>query len=202
MITPVLHRKASRYLKKSDQTLGKIIEKTGVLGWEFSGNYFLDLVDSIVGQQLSGKAAATIFNRFKSILHNDIRPETILATPDEKLRESGTSWSKISYIKNLARATKKHEIAFERFDQMGDEEIVMVLTQVKGIGRWTAQMFLMFSMGRPDVFSYGDLGLRKSIKRLYGFDKEPTKEEAEKIAEKWKPYRTVACRYLWRSLEL
>ena len=202
IITVDTQQKAMRHLKKSDPVLGKIVDIVGIIEWRFSNDYFVDLVESIVGQQLSGKAAATIFNRFSNILHNDIKAETILATPDEKLRESGTSWSKISYIKNLARASKEKELAFERFDQMEDEEIITELVKVKGIGQWTAEMFLMFTMGRPDVFSYGDLGLRRAMQRLYELKKEPMKEEAEKIAEKWQPYRTIACRYLWRSLEL
>ena len=203
MITPVVHRKASRYLKKTDRTLGKIIEKTGVLEWEFSGNYFLDLTSSIVQQQLSIKAGDTIWKRFIALFpDNKPTPELVIAIDGQKIRDAGISWSKNSYIKDLARHVLESGIVFEQFEIMTDEEIITELIKVKGIGRWTAEMFLMFSMGRPDVFSYGDLGLRKSIKRLYGFDKEPTKEEAEKIAEKWKPYRTIACRYLWRSLEL
>jgi len=197
-------KKASTYLQKKDPVLGKIIEKVPPLQREAEGsNYFLDLVESIVGQQLSVKAADTIWGRLINLSDNgDLTAKAILQIPDEKIRAAGISWSKIKYIKDLATKTIESPDMFEHFDTMSDEEIIDVLTKVKGIGRWTAEMFLMFAMGRPDIFSYGDLGLKNAIKKLYSLKEMPTEKQANKIAEKWKPYRTVACRYLWKSLEL
>lgn len=201
-ITKQLEEKANFFLKETDPLLGEIIRSSDPLVWEFDGDYFFDLVDAIISQQLSGKAASTIFTRFKNILNNDISPHAILKTPDEELRKAGVSWQKISYIKSLAQHAKDQLLAFSEFDHMSDAEIIVELTKVKGIGRWTAEMFLMFTMGRPDVFSYGDLGLRKGMQKIYKLEKEPTSTQAEEISLKWRPYRTIASRYLWKSLEI
>ena len=197
-------KKASAYLRNIDSVLAKVIEKVPPLKREALGsNYFLDLVESIVGQQLSVKASDTIWGRFIKLSKSaELSAEEILQIPDEKIRAAGISWSKIKYIKDLATRTIESPDMFEHFDTMSDEKIIDVLTKVKGIGRWTAEMFLMFAMGRPDVFSYGDLGLKNAIKKLYRLKEIPTETQANKIADKWKPYRTVACRYLWKSLEL
>lgn len=195
--------KAVKYLSSKDPILAKIVEKVPPFERHKGGNYFEDLTESIVSQQLSVKAADTIWKRFIALLPEEkVTPENVWEIPDQKFRDAGISWSKISYIKDLAKKTMESGIIFEQFEIMTDEEIIEELVKVKGIGRWTAEMFLMFAMERPDVFSYGDLGLRRAIQKWYGFDHEPTQTEAEKIAEKWKPYRTIACRYLWRSLEL
>lgn len=191
------------HLSAKDPILAEIIKKIPPFGKRMSGNYFVELVESIVSQQLSIKASDTIFARFKKLFKNgEITPEDARSLGVEKMRGCGISYQKISYIKDLAEKTLESAILFEQFEIMTDEEIIQELVKVRGIGRWTAEMFLMFTMGRPDVFSYGDLGIRKAIQRLYGFKKEPTQKQAEKIAEKWKPYRTYACRYLWKSLEL
>lgn len=203
MITEEIQRKALEHFKKTDPVLSEVADRVGIFEWKIVGNYFLDLTSSIVQQQLSIKAGDTIWNRFIALFPaNKPTPELVATIDGQKIRDAGISWSKISYIKDLAEKTLESGIVFEQFSIMTDEEIIAELVKVKGIGRWTAEMFLMFSMGRPDVFSYGDLGIRKAIRRLYGFANEPTKEEAEKITENWKPYRTIACRYLWRSLEL
>lgn len=197
-------KKATAYLKKKDVKLAEVIEKVPPFQRDVTGiNYFLDLVESIVSQQLSVKAADTIWGRFVKLSNDpELTAEVILKIPDAKIREAGISWSKITYIKDLAQRTVDSPDMFENFENMSDEEIITELTKVKGIGRWTAEMFLMFAMGRPDVFSYGDLGIRNAIKKLYRLKEHPTPDEAEKISSKWKPYRTVACRYLWKSLEL
>lgn len=203
MIMQDLQHKAIRAIKKSDPVLSDLIKKVGVLEWKFGGNYFLDLASSIVQQQLSIKAGDTIWKRFIALFpENHPTADLVFAIEGQKIRDAGISWSKVSYVKDLAEKTLESGIVFEQFSIMTDEEIITELVKVKGIGRWTGEMFLMFTMGRPDVFSYGDLGLRRAIQHLYQLKKEPTKEEAEKIAEKWKPYRTIACRYLWRSLEM
>lgn len=195
--------KARRILSKKDPILGKVIKKIGPFESHKGGNYFEDLTESIVSQQLSIKAANTIWGRFIALLPGKkVTPENVWEVPDQKIRDAGLSWSKVAYVKDLAKKTMESGIIFEQFEIMTDEEIITELIKVKGIGRWTAEMFLMFAMERPDVFSYGDLGLRRAIQKLYSLDHEPSVEEAEKISLKWKPYRTLACRYLWRSLEL
>lgn len=196
------NEKAERHLLKSDPVLAEVIKKVGALEERKSQNYFLDLIESIISQQLSIKAAGTIWKRFQNLFRGDITAEKVLKTDDQKIRDCGISWAKISYIKDLAKHTKESTLMFEKFDEMGDEEIAVELVRVKGIGRWTAEMFLMFAMGRPDIFSYGDLGIRKGVMRLYGMKSEPTVKQAEKISEKWKPYRTYGCRYVWKSLEI
>ena len=202
-MTPEELANARKLLAKKDPILRGVIEKVPPFERRWGDNYFLDLAESIISQQLSIKAADTIWGRFKKLFDSDrITPEDVINMDTEKMRGCGISYQKISYIKDLAEKTAASGILFEQFEVMTDEEIITELVKVKGIGRWTSEMFLMFTMGRPDVFSYGDLGIRKAIQRLYNFEKEPTQEEAEKIAEKWKPYRTVACRYLWKSLEL
>jgi len=197
------YEEAKEYLKKQDPILAVIIDKTSPVKLRKSGNYFSDLVESIISQQLSSKAADTIFRRFVSLFpDNKVTPENVVALDIEAIRNAGVSYQKILYIKDLAKKTLESDIIFEQFETMADEAIIDELTKIKGIGRWTAEMFLMFSMERPDVFSYGDLGLRRAIQNLYDFDHEPTLEEAKKIAERWKPFRTIACCYLWRSREL
>jgi DNA-3-methyladenine glycosylase II len=191
------------YLTKKDPILGNVIKQVPPFERTWGHDYFLDLVESIISQQLSVKAADTIWRRFKAIFPSEnISAQDVLQMDEQTIRDAGISWSKIKYIKDLAKHVAESGLVFEQFDIMTDEEIITELVKVKGIGQWTAEMFLMFSMGRPDIFSYGDLGIRKAIQKLYGFEKEPTKEQAEKIAEKWKPYRTIACRYLWKSLDM
>jgi DNA-3-methyladenine glycosylase II len=126
---------------------------------------------------------------------------TLIKTPEAKLRAVGLSGQKISYIKNLAKAVERGEVDFEKFKKMGDEEIIEHLTRVKGIGRWTAEMFLIFSMNRPDVFSHGDLGLKNAIKKLYKIDPKIHTKKLEKIINSWKPHRSLASRHLWASLK-
>lgn len=197
------YKKALAHIKK-DPVMAGIISRVPLFERTTStGDYFFDLADAIISQQLSIKAAATILKRFVALFPAEkVTPEAVLAVDTEVMRGAGLSYAKIKYIKDLAEKTLASGIVFEQFSLMTDEEIIEELMKVKGIGRWTAEMFLMFTLQRPDVFSYGDLGLRNAMKKLYSFASEPTKEEAEKIAENWKPYRTIASRYLWKSLEL
>lgn len=197
------NKNIKKYLAQRDSILSIIIQQVTLPDWQPPESYFVSLVESIISQQLSVKAADTIYGRFKKLFNKEkITPEEAINLPEETIRTVGISYQKIKYIKDLAEKTLASGIVFEQFEIMTDEEIIEELVKVKGIGRWTAEMFLMFSMGRPDVFSFGDLGLRNAIERLYKLDHKPTQVEAEKIAEKWKPYRTTACRYLWKSLEL
>lgn len=161
--------------------------------------YFEDLVSSITNQQLSGKAADTIFNRTKALL-GKITPENVLKIEGQKLRNCGLSWGKVRYVKDLAEKVKSGDIQIYNLNDLKDEEVIKELTTVKGIGRWTAEMFLMFSLGRADVFPLDDLGIKKGFEKVVG--KKWNREKSAKFAAKnWAPYRTVASWYLWRSLE-
>lgn len=190
---------AEEFLAK-DKDIGPLIKKWGhcTIKPLKKLQYFEDLVDAITSQQLSGKAAKTIFGRVKSFLVK-ITPEKILSAETEDLRKCGLSYAKIKYIKDLSDKVRNSNIEIRKLDTLSDEEIICELTKVKGIGRWTAEMFLMFSLARPDIFPLDDLGVNKAINQL--FNKSVSKEEMEEISRRWKPYRTVASWYLWRSLE-
>jgi DNA-3-methyladenine glycosylase II len=193
------------HFKKADPILHAVLEKIGELEErkpQESDKYFEHLVDSIISQQLSGKAAATIFGRFVKLAPKGrITPENILKLKNEDIRACGVSNAKVSYIKDLAQKVKDKELNLKKLPEMEDEEVIAELTKVKGIGRWTAEMFLMFTLSRPDIFSHGDLGLKNAIKKIYQLE-NPTKEEVEAICSKWSPHKTVACRILWRSLDV
>jgi DNA-3-methyladenine glycosylase II len=166
-------------------------------------DYFTDLCEAIINQQLSEKAGSTIYKRFVALFpRGKVFPEALIALSDETIRGVGTSWNKVRFLKSLARNVIAGEIHFSSFETLSDEEVVVELTKLHGIGPWTAEMFLMFSLGRPDVFSLGDVGLKRAIQRIYKLKKEPTATQLKRISQKWSPYRTYACRILWRSLEL
>lgn len=189
-------------IENNDPILGKVIKKIGPIEKRTAETYFISLVSSIISQQLSTKVADVIYARFEALFENPITPQEVLKIEDQTMRDIGMSWAKIKYVKALSEYAIKSDTVFEKFDAMSDEDIITELTQVKGIGRWTAEMFLIFTMERPDVFSYGDLGLRRAIERLYGCKTEPTVKQMEKIVKKWIPYRSIASRYLWKSLDL
>ncbi len=161
-------------------------------------NYFMKLTEDIIGQQLGSRAADAIVNRFTGLFPNKkITPENVLAIPDQKLRDVGMSWAKARYIKNLALKTTNHEISLDTLHNVDDEAVITELIKVKGIGRWTAEMFLMFTLGRENVYSHGDLGLKNAMKKLYGFKGKPGIRTVEKIVKKWSPYKTYGCLALW-----
>jgi DNA-3-methyladenine glycosylase II len=163
--------------------------------------YFVHLCNQIICQQLSDRAGDTIFSRFKILFpHKPIKPSDVVSISHEALRATGMSHAKVRYVRNLAQDITNGIVPISKLHTMTDEDVIKTLTKVKGIGRWTAEMFLMFALCRPDVFSYGDLGLRKGIMKIYGFKKEPEKKKMEKIAQKWSPYKTYASRVLWASL--
>lgn len=192
-----------KHLIKADPILASAISQLSRPVWRVEKNYFLSLVETIINQQLSDKAGATITRRFMLLFPNkNLKPEMVVKIPDEKIRQAGISYQKISYIKDLAKQIIDQKLSLKEIHKFSDEEVITQLIQVRGIGRWTAEMFLMFSLGREDIFSFGDLGLRNAIQRLYKLKKLPTQKQAEKISSKWKPFRTWACRYLWKSLEL
>ena len=190
------------FLKK-DPIFKNLIEKYGVLETtDEVRDVFTHLVGQIIGQQLSGKAADTIEGRFRKLLKTEdpYSPNEILQLDNEKVRAAGLSYSKIKYIKGLAKAVVDQGLDLTIIGKLSDEEVIVNLTKIKGIGRWTAEMTLMFTLRRPDIFSLGDNGLVSAISKLYGVDKKDLKT-IEKISEKWKPYRTYASRYLWKSLD-
>jgi DNA-3-methyladenine glycosylase II len=195
-------RKAVNHLKKSDPVLGAIIERVGAWRMEFAPPEFHSLAEAIVYQQLNGKAAATIFKRFAALAGEPLTPEGILKLTDAQLRSVGLSKQKSSYLKDMAARASRGELDFTRLPEMTDDEVIKHLTQVKGVGVWTAHMFLMFSLKRPNVLPTGDYGIQMAIKKHYKKRKMPKPEMMAKIAKVWEPYRSVACWYLWRSLDI
>jgi DNA-3-methyladenine glycosylase II len=195
-------RKAVNHLKKSDPILRVIIERVGPCRMEFGEPEFASLAESIVYQQLNGKAAATIFERFAALAGEPLTPEGILRLSDAQLRGVGLSKQKSAYLKDLAAKTAAGALDFARLPELSDDEVIEHLTQVKGIGVWTAHMFLMFSLQRPNVLPTGDYGVQVAIKKHYKKRKLPKPKDMEKIARAWEPYRSVACWYMWRSLDI
>ncbi len=224
-------RKALNHLKKSDPVMRAIIERIGPCRMRFGPAEFHSLAEAIVYQQLNGKAAVTIFNRFAALAGEPLTPEGILKLNDEQMRGAGLSKQKSAYLKDLATKTAAGLLDFTRLPELPDAEVIEHLTQVKGIGVWTAQMFLMFTLKRENVLPTGDFGVRMAMYKHY-LDvqrakaekkssakkkskaaktkakkarkrkiKLPTPEQMERIAKRWEPYRSVACWYLWQSLD-
>jgi len=195
-------RKAVSHLKKSDPVLRSIIERVGPCRMEFGQPTFHSLAEAILYQQLNGKAAVTIFKRFTERTGDPVTPEGILKLTDAEMRAVGLSKQKTSYLRDLAEKTKAGLLEFERLGGLPDEEVIRHLTQVKGVGVWTAHMFLMFTLKRPDVLPTGDYGVQVAIQKHYRKRKLPKPKDMEKIAKAWSPYRSIACWYLWQSLEI
>ncbi|HET6746771.1 MAG TPA: DNA-3-methyladenine glycosylase [Candidatus Saccharimonadales bacterium] len=196
---------ARQHLAAADPILARVITSTNASP-PFTGhtNYYQALVDSIISQQLSVKAAAAIEARFKNLFENDFpSPEQIIEKDDELLRSVGISRPKVRYIKDLAQHILDGTVRFDMFDSLDNEAIIQELTQVKGIGEWTAHMFLMFCMRRLDVLPVGDLGIRNGIQRLYKLPNTPSPEMVIEIASQrhWHPYESVASWYVWHSLD-
>jgi DNA-3-methyladenine glycosylase II len=188
--------------------LAEVIATTGPLGNARDGrpdreDHYGALVRAITGQQLSVSAARAIYGRLTARFGDrPPTPQEILADDPEELRAAaGLSRAKVSYLRSLAEHALSDELELERLDELGDEEAIAELVAVKGLGLWTAQMFLMFHLERPDVLPVGDLGIRRAIERAYGLEELPDPATMERIAEPWRPHRTLACRYLWRSLQ-
>jgi DNA-3-methyladenine glycosylase II len=199
-----ISRKAIAHLKKVDPVMAEVIEKVGSYkGWPSSqGSHFDAVARSIVFQQLSGKAAGTIHGRFQGLYGGRTPlPAELATTSDEQLRAVGLSRQKSAYLKDLGARVTAGALPIETLHELTDEEVISALTQVKGIGRWTAQMFLMFRLGRLDVLPDLDLGIQKGIQRAYRLRKLPPPERVKKIGAKWAPYRTVASWYLWRLID-
>ena len=197
-------RKARIHLSKADPVLARIIAEVGALGIQPRRERFQALVRNIVFQQLAGAAANAIYGRFVGLFRGVEfpSPEQVLAKSDAELRSVGLSEKKVLYIKDLAAHVRDGKLNFHRFHRMTDEEIIADLTRVKGIGRWTAEIFLMFNLGRPDVMPADDLGVQNAVRRHYRMRQRPNRKRLLKHAERWRPYRTAAAWYLWRSLRI
>lgn len=198
---PVNFSQAQQHLSHADPVLAEIISRHGPCTLQPQRQYFVALAEAILSQQLSVKAAATIFKRFKEKLNGQVTPEKILQLRLPQFRAVGISRQKTSYLRDLAENWQGGRLAPRRFMKMNDEEVIAALTQVKGIGRWTAEMFLIFSLLRPDVLPVGDLGFRNAVQRAYGLRKLPEAKRLEQIATNWRPYRSVATWYMWASLD-
>ena len=197
----MIDKKAVKFLKK-DPRLAKIIIQVGGYNVKITKNRYQSLVEAIISQQLSGSAANSIIKKFKKLSKSKFpKPRDVIKTSDSKLRTVGLSKMKIIYIKELSKKIESKELNMRKISSQNDEQVIEVLTGVKGIGRWTAEMFLIFSLGRQDILPVGDLGLKKGIQLMYSLKELPEKEQIEQLAESWKPYRTVATWYLWKSLE-
>ena len=196
------YRKAINHLKRSDPVMAAIIERIGPCRIEYGEPTFHSLAEAILYQQLNGKAAVTIFNRFTALAGNPLTPEGILKLTDAQMREVGLSRQKTAYLRDLAEKTQAGLMEFERMPELSDDDVIAHLTQVKGVGVWTAHMFLMFTLKRPDVLPVGDYGVQAAIKKHYKKRKWPKPAVMEKIAKPWSPYRSIACWYLWKSMDV
>ena len=192
---------AIQYLCKVDNNLEKIIKIVGKYSIKIRNDPFQSLIESIIYQQLAGKAANAIYNRFINYYDNkQITPARILNSPNDNLKKVGLSNRKIDYVKDLASHVYDGRINLEELPTMNDEEIINKLVNVKGIGRWTSEMFLIFSLGRQDVLPVTDLGVRKAIQKVYSLSELPKPNTMMEIAEPWRPHRSIATWYLWKSL--
>jgi DNA-3-methyladenine glycosylase II len=203
-MSPEEYARARRVLMRRDPILAPVIrkyrERSLIEGPP--ADPFSALVRTIVGQQLSTKAAATIHRRLVALMPGGIAtPDAIRAVPDDQLRQAGMSRQKSAYLRDLAAKAQSGELPLDSLADMTDEQVIEAITKVKGLGRWSAEMFLMFRLRRPDVLPVDDLGIVNAIHRLYRLRKRPSADRIRKIGEAWRPYRTVACYYLWRSLE-
>jgi DNA-3-methyladenine glycosylase II len=208
-------RSAITHLKRADPVLAAIVERVGPFRMNYREPSFEAMVRSIIFQQLAGRAAAAIFDRFfaacmaavctggngNSRTAACLTPEAVLALTEQQMRACGLSRQKLSYIRDLAEKTRSREVDFEQLAQMTEEDVIAHLTRVKGIGVWSAQMFLMFALRHPDIMPTADYGIRAAIKKSYRKRKLPTPAQMLKVSEPWRPYRSVACWYLWRSME-
>lgn len=191
-----------QYLKRRDPALARLINVVGPIRFQMDNDHYEALVGSIIFQQLAGSAAQAILNRFKQLYGGRLpRPREYLMTDEKKLRAAGLSPQKISYIKDLAERLENGTLDLKKLEGLSDDEAIHELDEVRGVGRWTAEMFLIFMLGRTDVLPVDDLGLQKAAKKIYKLRKLPTREKFERLAEKWRPYSSISTLYLWRSTE-
>lgn len=197
--------RARRLLMRRDPRLAPVIKRVGPCGLTASRTHdpFVSLVRALVSQQLSGKAAATIFGRVSALAGGDrqLSPAAVLAIDPQALRDAGLSRQKISYIRDLAERVSDGRLALDALPDLSDDEVIAAITAVKGFGVWSAEMFLMFRLNRPDIFPVGDLGIVKGVQHLLGMKTKPSVRTMLRTAEAWRPYRSVAAWYLWRIRE-
>ena len=198
------YEKARRHLIRRDAVLGALVKQLGPCGFDKTRKIdrFAMTVRSIVSQQLSAKAAGTIHGRLLEALNTrHATPGGILALDQDRMRACGLSWAKVASVRDLASKIIDGSLALDSLDTLDDEAVIEKLTEVRGIGRWSAEMFLIFRLGRPDILPVGDVGVQRAMRRLYGLRKHPSPARMTSLARPWRPYRSVACWYLWRSLD-
>lgn len=191
-----------KHFEAVDPKVGEILLTVDLNEWfEDRGveDHFQHLARNIIYQQLAGKAASTIYSRFAALV-GEIKPEKVLAHSDQELRDVGLSWAKVKYVKDLASKVQTGEVILDNLDTLEDESVIVELTKVKGIGRWTAEMFLIFTLHRENVFSYGDLGLKNGFAKLYGIE-SPSVMQMEKVVKKWDPYKSYGSIAMWHYLD-
>ena len=199
--------KAVAALRAADPVMARLVDEHARvvrrdLRRERPGDAYGALLRSIVGQQLSTKAARTIYGRMTDLFDGHApTPRQLLAVDPERVRAAGLSYSKIAYLRDLAARVDDGALQLERLPELPDEEVSAQLTAIKGVGQWTADMFMMFHLGRPDILPVGDLGIRRAVQLEYRMRKPPDPKRLEKIAKPWRPYRTLACLFLWSSLD-
>ncbi len=198
-------RHIKRHFRRADPVFSAVVAGMDIeplRGERDPSRYFPKLCREILSQQLSGKAAGAIVERFLKLFPSKHpTPARVLALPEKTLRDVGMSWAKARYVRDLALKTRTRAIRLQKLPTLGDEDVIAELTKVKGVGRWTAEMFLIFTLGREDVFSHGDLGLRKGMERVYGARRAKTQTHREAIAKRWSPYRSYASLALWHRLD-
>ncbi len=203
-MSPLDYGRACRLLLRRDPILAAIIRQHGPCGLAdaLRVDHFSALVRAIIFQQLSTKAAATIHARLLTLIPDgQVTPQTLAAISEHQFRDVGVSRQKSMYLRDLCAKVASGDVILDAIEMLEDEDVIAALTRVKGIGRWTAEMFLMFRLHRPDVLPVGDLGILTAVQKAYGLRKRPTPERLRELAEAWKPYRSIACWYLWRSLD-
>jgi DNA-3-methyladenine glycosylase II len=198
---------ADEHLRSVDHVIRRLIDERGPIDPAIDRrgsrpDAYEAIARAVVGQQLSTKAARSIWERLVARFDGSFPPPAeLLASEPESLRGAGLSWSKVGFLRDLAERVEKRSLDLDALAKLPDEDVIAELTEIKGIGRWTAEMFLIFHLARPDVVSTGDLGIRRAAQLAYGLDELPGPHDLERIAEPWRPHRTLACLYLWRSLD-
>lgn len=191
-----------KHFESVDPVIARVLPQINWSEWfedRSNSDHFYNLSRNIIYQQLAGKAASTIFGRFENLV-KEVTPQNVIVIEDQQLRDAGLSWAKVKYIKDLADKVIKAEINLTKLDSMTNEEVITELTKVKGIGRWTAEMFLLFTLHREDIFSYGDLGLKNGFAKLYSID-NPTVEDIKRVVGTWHPFESYASIALWHTLD-
>lgn len=200
-ITPL--KKVRTHLQKVDPKIVEVLDTLDINDWledREVDDHFINLTRNIISQQLALRAAQTIYTRFIELTGRNVSPHIVLELPEQSMRDVGLSWAKVKYVKDLAQKTISGEINLVNLENLSNDEVVTELTKVKGIGKWTAEMFLLFTLGREDIFSYGDLGLRKGFEKLYKIE-NPSNDDIRLVVEKWAPYQSYGSISLWHFLD-